>query len=174
VNRDPDERPQPDGAAPDEFDAIVALWRNEGDVPQWPTDLGPDELAPDDLLPDDEAPDAAPKADAAPRETAPAPPAAPPLPPRSYIPPTLPEDEHFIPPEPPPLPRLGPPALVGLTLIAIGLVLVVSPGWLGVSEIYGLPLGLVGLAAGLGWLVLRLWPDPPDRTDEGDDDGAVI
>lgn len=64
--------------------------------------------------------------------------------------------------------------MVGLTLIAIGLVLVVSPGWLGVSEIYGLPLGLVGLAAGLGWLVLRLWPDPPDRTDDGDDDGAVI
>ena len=36
MNRDPDERPQPDGAVPDEFDAIVALWRSEGDVPQWP------------------------------------------------------------------------------------------------------------------------------------------
>lgn len=71
MNRDPDERPQPDGAAPDEFDAIVALWRNEGDVPQWPADLGPADLAPDGLLPDDEAPDATPKPDAAPRETAP-------------------------------------------------------------------------------------------------------
>ena len=171
MNRDPDERHQPDGAAPDEFDAIVALWQNEGDVPQWPTDLAPDALV------TDEAPDEAPKPDAAsgdPGETAPTPLPSPPLPPRSYIPPTLPEDEHFIPPEPPPLPRLGPPALVGLTLIAIGLVLVVSPGWLGVSDTYGLPLGLVGLAAGLGWLVLRLWPDPPDRTDDGDDDGAVI
>jgi hypothetical protein len=86
-----------------------------------------------------------------------------------------PEDDHFIPPEPPPLPRLGPPALVGLTLLALGLVLVISPGWLGVSAPYGLPLGLIALAAGLGWLVLRLWPDPPEYHDEDpDDDGAVL
>jgi hypothetical protein len=163
VNRDPDERPQPDGAAPDEFEAIVALWRNEGDVPQWPDEQGPDPEAP--------------KTGAAPADLdkpAPAPQPPPTLPPRSYSPPPLPEDEHFVPPEPPPLPRLGPPALVGLALIAIGLVLVVRPGWLGISDPYGLPLGLVGLAAGLGWLVLRLWPDPPDRGDDGDDDGAVI
>jgi hypothetical protein len=159
VNRDPDERPQPDGAAPDEFDSIVALWRNEGDVPQWPDD--------------DEASKAA-AAPTGPDEPGPAPPPAPPMPPRSYSPPPLPEDEHFIPPEPPPLPRLGPPALVGLTLIIIGIVLVVSPGWLGVPTPYGLPLGLVGLASGLGWLVLRLWPDPPERNDDGDDDGAVV
>ena len=157
MNRDPDERPQPDGAAPDEFEAIVAVWRNEGDVPEWPDDEPRETaVAPTDL--EDPAPDPRP---------------APTLPPRSYSPPPLPEDEHFIPPEPPPLPRLGPPALVGLTLIAIGIVLVVSPGWMGLPDPYGLPLGLVGLAAGLGWLVLRLWPDPPDRRDE-DDDGAVI
>jgi hypothetical protein len=157
VNRDPDERPQPDGAAPDEFEAIVALWRNEGDVPEWPDgEVRETAVAPTDL--EDPAPEPRP---------------APTLPPRSYSPPPLPEDEHFIPPEPPPLPRLGPPALVGLTLIAIGIVLVVSPGWMGLPDPYGLPLGLVGLAAGLGWLVLRLWPDPPDRRDE-DDDGAVI
>jgi hypothetical protein len=162
VNRDPDERPQPDGAAPDEFEAIVALWRNEGDVPQWPDERGP--ATPE---PEDETPKAPTPVDLDP-------PAPQPASPRSYSPPTLPEDEHFVPPEPPPLPRLGPPALVGLTLIAIGLVLVISPGWLGVSDTYGLPLGLVGLAAGLGWLVLRLWPDPPDRGDDGDDDGAVV
>lgn len=163
MNRDPDERPQPDGAAPDEFESIVALWRSEGDVPQWPDD-------------DDAPHDGAPKAGAGLDDPAPAPPPAPPMPPRSYSPPPLPEDEHFVPPEPPPLPRLGPPALVGLTLIVIGLVLVVSPGWLGIPTPYGLPLGLVGLASGLGWLVLRLWPDPPDRGSDGgdDDDGAVI
>jgi hypothetical protein len=185
VNRDPDERPQPDGAAPDEFEAIVALWRNEGDVPEWPDEPGRDDLRPDDLRPtdlkpgepgpaDQEPPDETPKAAAPVDVDPPAPQPSPAAPPRSYSPPTLPEDEHFIPPEPPPLPRLGPPALVGLTLIAIGLVLVISPGWLGVPDTYGLPLGLVGLAAGLGWLVLRLWPDPPDRGDDGDDDGAVV
>jgi hypothetical protein len=164
VNRDPDERAQPDGAAPDEFEAIVALWRREGHVPQWPDDAS------------DGASDGA-GAPAGVDEPAPAAP-APPQQPRSPAPPPEPapaaDDEHFVPPEPPPLPRLGPPALVGLALIVIGLVLVVAPGWLGVADPYGLPLGLVGLAAGLGWLVLRLWPDPPDRSDDGDDDGAVV
>ena len=83
------------------------------------------------------------------------------------------DDEHFIPPEPPPLPRIGPPAMVGLVLLSLGLVLILAPGWVGVPEPYGLPLGLVGLAAGLGWLVLRLWPDPPSDGDDTDD-GAVV
>jgi hypothetical protein len=167
VNRDPDERPQPDGAAPDEFEAIVALWRNDGDVPEWP----------DGDEPGDEPGEATQAGTAQADVDVPAPqspPAPPPMPPRSYSPPPLPEDEHFIPPEPPPLPRLGPPALVGLVLIAIGIVLVVAPGWLGIADPYGLPLGLVGLAAGLGWLVLRLWPDPSDRSDDEGDDGAIV
>jgi hypothetical protein len=186
VNRDPDERAQPEGgAAPDEFDAIVALWRREGDVPQWPDGQGPDGQGPDGQGPDVERPDNGAKGGtpdtAAPAGSdEPAPPARPPRPRSATSPPfrphaPLPEDEHFVPPEPPPLPRLGPPAFVGLTLIVLGLVLVVAPGWLGIAEPYGLPLGLVGLAAGLGWLVLRLWPDPPDRGQDDDgDDGAVI
>jgi hypothetical protein len=90
-------------------------------------------------------------------------------------------DEHFVPPEPPPIPRLGPPILVGLTLIVLGLVLVTFPGWVGVPQVYGLPLGLVAIAAGLGWLVLRLWPDsaegklPPLYLDDPDDpDGGAV
>ena len=90
-------------------------------------------------------------------------------------------DEHFVPPEPPPLPRMGPPILVGLTLIVLGLVLVTFPGWVGVPQVYGLPLGLVAIAAGLGWLVLRLWPDnsdgkpPPIYLDDPDDpDGGAV
>ena len=156
MNRDPDERHQPDGAAPDEFEAIVAVWRDQGDVPQWPDDEAPrtGEAPPTDL--DDPTP-------ARPQPL--------PTPPPQPAPPG--DEEHIVPPEPPPLTRLGPPALVGLTLIALGLVLVITPGWVGIAEPYGLPLGLVGLAAGLGWLVLRLWPDPPDRGDE-DDDGAVV
>ena len=89
-------------------------------------------------------------------------------------------DEHFLPPEPPPLPRMGPPILVGLTLILLGLVLVTFPGWVGVPQVYGLPLGLVAIAAGLGWLVLRLWPDPDDvppplyLDDPDDPDGGAV
>ena len=47
------------------------------------------------------------------------------------------------------------------------------PEVVGVSSVYGLPLGLLALAWGLGWLVLRLWPGPPDDLDE-DDDGAQL
>jgi len=83
--------------------------------------------------------------------------------------------EHYVPPEPPPLPRIGPPAIVGGVLLALGLLLVITPGWLGMSDIYGLPLGLIALAAGLGWLVLRLWPDSVSAMDRDDDpDGGAI
>lgn len=89
-------------------------------------------------------------------------------------------EEHYVPPEPPPLPRMGPPIIVGLTLIGLGLVLVSFPGWVGVPQVYGLPLGLVAIAAGLGWLVLRLWPDPDDvppplyLDDPDDPDGGAV
>lgn len=146
------------GPAPDEFDAIVSAWRREGDVPVWPDDE-PDR---------DESADPGAALLFEPAPTAP-----------GGLPVTRPwarepvDEEHFVPPEPPPLPRLGPPAMVGLGLIVVGLVLVIVPGWLGVPVAYGLPLGLLGLAAGLGWLVLRLWPDPPSA-DDRDDDGAVL
>lgn len=143
MTRNPDDRAQPDGAGVDhEFEAIVAGWRREGRVPEWPDEPGPTTL----FEPTRPSP-------AKPRPT---------------------EDEHFVPPEPPPLPRIGPPAAVGLALLVTGLVLLISPEWVGVPDGYGLPLGLVGVAAGLGWLVLRLWPDPPSSGGTDRDDGAVL
>ena len=62
---------------------------------------------------------------------------------------------------------------MGITLLVLGLTLVIAPGVVGISNVYGLPLGLLALASGLGWLVLRLWPAPPDERDE-DDDGAQL
>ena len=145
MNREPD----PDGGSElgenaDEFDAIVAGWRSEGDVPQWPVSPSPV---------------------AAPEVTAPVPVV------RPYQP--VEDEHHFVPPEPPPLPRIGPPSAIGMALIVLGIVLVAAPGWVGVPELYGVPLGLVSMAAGLGWLVLRLWPDhSAEDRDEGDD-GAI-
>lgn len=121
------------GSGSDGFDAVVAGWRDEGGVPQWPDfDARPD------------------------------------------------EDDHFVPGEPPPLPRLAAPIAVGLVLLLVGLVLIIQPAWVGVPQVYGLPLGLVSLAAGLSWLVLRLWPDPADagppigHDPDDPDDGAVL
>jgi hypothetical protein len=246
VTREPD---------PTGFDAIVASWRAEGNVPEWPDDLRLDDDA-TDVDPDDPPTEAGTEADADdrtdPRPDAPGPgpagvegpplgrhtdrlaadhpgtdtpgssphgdrpdaapdPAAPGVehrdpdhggaaPRRGTDPaaedrrdPTSRErghlarpavdplaDEHFVPPEPPPLPRMGPPILIGLTLITLGLVLVTFPGWVGVPQVYGLPLGLVAIAAGLGWLVLRLWPDPDDvppplyLDDPDDPDGGAV
>ena len=156
MNSGPDERPHPGGGhPPDEFEAIVAGLRQQGPVPDWPDDEA-------DLL-FDAGPDPAPAA---------APP-PPPAGPRDQAPAVAPEDDHFVPPEPPPLPRIGPPAAVGLALLALGLVLVLVPGWVGVGVAYGLPLGLLTLTGGLGWLVLRLWPDPTSRPGDGDD-GAIL
>jgi hypothetical protein len=180
VNSGSDERPPPSGGrTPDEFDAIVAGWAREGSVPQWPDEDDPilAELDTDATAAVD--PDPAAELDLT--DEPPRPPAPPRRPaplfdgPRDHIPPTLPQEEHYVPPEPPPLPRLGPPAIVGLVLLALGLILVLVPNWVGVGPAYGLPLGLLSLAAGLGWLVLRLWPDPADTAPpDEDDDGAVI
>jgi hypothetical protein len=151
VNRGPDDRSQPDHTA-DQFEAIVAGWRREGVVPAWPGD--------------DPPPTEPPRTP--PTAVFPVPPVA-----SSAAPEPDPALDHFVPPEPPPLPRIGPPAAVGFTLLALGLTLVISPGILGVADVYGLPLGLLTLASGLGWLVLRLWPAPTDDRDE-DDDGAQV
>ena len=177
----------------DDFDAIVAGWRRDGDVPRWPDAPGAAPLVdgPEDGTPD--PPGAGDRADRADRDgradgddgpaggtgagpvdaVAPRPTAGSSAR-RPHRPPTGradPVDEHFTPPEPPPLPRIGPPAAVGLGLLVLGIVLVSSPNWVGVSSVYGLPLGLLVLAAGLGWLVLRLWPTPPS---DDDDDGARL
>ncbi len=152
MDRDPDERPQ-SGEGVDGFDAIVSGLRDG--MPEWPAD---GVLLPTDPVPADPVPPASVPTSAVPSAPVPATP--------------RPEDEHFVPPEPPPLPRIGPPAAVGLVLLTLGFVLVASPGWLGVSSTYGLPMGLLTLAAGLGWLVLRLWPTPPGPGDG--DDGAVV
>jgi hypothetical protein len=161
VNREPD----PDGGSElgegaDEFDAIVAGWRSEGGVPRWP------ETPSDGAALETPARDLPDRDVAAPDVTSPVPVV------RPFEP--IEDDEHFVPPEPPPLPRIGPPAAVGLALIVLGIVLIAAPGWVGVPELYGVPLGLVGIASGLGWLVLRLWPDhsADDRGD--DDDGAIL
>jgi hypothetical protein len=147
------------------FDEIVASWVAEGSVPAWPEDpVRPDSPAPD--------PASATPPPAAPPPSAAPPPTPPPAAPHRGGGYQVPEEEHFVPPDPPPLPHLGPPAIVGLTLLVLGIILAVTPQVVGLNESAGLPLGLLTLALGLGWLVLRSWPT--DDADDDDDDGAVL
>jgi hypothetical protein len=82
------------------------------------------------------------------------------------------EDDHFVPPEPPPLPRMRPGTVVGVTLVVLGVLLLVVPGLLGLTPKIGTPLALIALTGGIGWLVLRIRQGPPP--DSGWDDGAQL
>ena len=79
-------------------------------------------------------------------------------------------DEHYEPPPPPPLPVLAPASLWSLLLIAVGAVLIVAPGRVGLSVDVGLVLGVAAVIGGVGVLVSRM----RDRSVDDGDDGAVV
>jgi len=82
------------------------------------------------------------------------------------------EEEHYVPPDPPPLPRLRASTIFGLVLILIGIFLLAAPALIGLAARIATPLALIALAAGIGWLVLRMRQGPPP--DSGWDDGAQL
>lgn len=82
------------------------------------------------------------------------------------------DDEHFVPPEPPPFPVLRPGTIAALLLFVLGIVVLVAPGLFGLTPALGTPLALIALCSGVGWLVLRMRNNPPP--DSGWDDGAQI
>lgn len=145
------------------FEEIVAEWIAEGTVPQWPDATAP--TAP-----------TAPTSDASPVPPSPEVPVSElagstqATDPAAEASPEI--EEHYVPPEPPPMPKIGMTASIGLALLGFGVVLLAMPSILGHNADLGLPLGLVLLALGLGWLVLRCWPSRV--SDDDGDDGAVL
>lgn len=140
------------------FEAIVAEWIAEGTVPSWPDSAPP---TPASIIDGSTAGTEVPiiGSDVG-RRPAPPTPAEDPG-----------SDDHYVPPDPPPMPRIGVTAAIGLALLGLGIVLLAMPSVLGGQAEFGLPLGLVSLALGLGWLVLRSWPS---ARDDDPDDGAVL
>jgi len=82
------------------------------------------------------------------------------------------ESEHFVPPDPPPLPRPGGGAFIVLLFFVIGVVLLVMPTLIGVPQTISLPLGLLSLVVGMGLLLLRVRRRLPNN--HGPDDGAQL
>lgn len=81
------------------------------------------------------------------------------------------DDEHYIPPEPPPLPRLRPMTIVALILVVTGVVLLLSPSLIGLDPRIATPISLLSLVCGFGLLFLRIRRTP---SDTGDDNGAQV
>lgn len=79
-------------------------------------------------------------------------------------------DEHYEPPPPPPVPVPAPHALYAGLLVALGLLLIATPGSLRLSADLGLALGVAAIAGGAAMLVSRM----RDRSDDDGDDGAVV
>lgn len=84
------------------------------------------------------------------------------------------EEGHFVPPEPPPLPIPKPATLLGFAIVVLGLVVLLLPGLAGLSATAQLPLGLVLISGGIGWLLFRLRRTPPTDPSDPDDDGAQV
>ena len=82
------------------------------------------------------------------------------------------DEDHYVPPEPPPLPVLRASTFAALGLFVLGILLLVAPGIFGLHSSVGTPLSLVALCAGVGWLILRMRNTPPP--DSGWDDGAQV
>ena len=115
--------------------------------------------------------------DAPSRPDAPSPPSVPPLPgppdlgPRDYAPPPETE-EGYVPPEPPPLPRIGALAALAWAAVLLGPLFLLFAGlfWRTASPLL-LGLAVLAFIGGFGALVMRL---PSHRDADSDDDGAVV
>jgi hypothetical protein len=75
------------------------------------------------------------------------------------------EDEHYVPPEPPPLPRPKLGAFLILLLFLAGLFLLILPGAIGVGPTVATPLGILALATAIALLLLRVRQGPPPGAD---------
>jgi hypothetical protein len=79
------------------------------------------------------------------------------------------DDDHFVPPNPPPIPRPTAPIVLGLLLVALSIVVLAFGGELGLSFEASLFLAVCGILSATGVFVMRLRSHPDE-----DDDGAVL
>ncbi len=81
------------------------------------------------------------------------------------------EDEHYEPPEPPPLPRLRWPTVLAIGLMVVGIVLLLLPTVTSLDGRFATPVGLLALAGGIATLLLRA--RTTSRLEPGDDGAEV-
>jgi hypothetical protein len=79
------------------------------------------------------------------------------------------DDDHYVPPNPPPIPRPSAPFVLGLLLVAVAIVLLAFGSELGLAFETRLFIAVVAILSATGVFVLRLRA----RRDD-DDDGAIL
>ncbi|HEY8828474.1 MAG TPA: hypothetical protein VIM17_12030 [Jatrophihabitantaceae bacterium] len=80
------------------------------------------------------------------------------------------DEDHYIPPPAPPLPRLAAPTVGAMALLAVSILLLGLGGEFGLDSDLTMLLGVGGVLLGAALLIMRL----RERPDDDDDDGAVI
>jgi hypothetical protein len=85
------------------------------------------------------------------------------------------EEEGYVPPVPPPIPRPSVPTVLGVAGILLGMVVFLSPGLLPMPQDLVMLIGLTAVASGFGTLVWRLRPGGDDDDEDPDpDNGARV
>jgi hypothetical protein len=79
------------------------------------------------------------------------------------------DEQHYVPPAPPPLPRLAAQTVIAMITIVLSILLLALGAQFGIASRLTLLLGVLGVLAGAALLVMRLRA----RRDD-DDDGAVL
>lgn len=77
------------------------------------------------------------------------------------------DEQHYVPPAPPPLPRLSRPALVATVVLIVSIALLVFGTALALGSRLALVLGVCGVLASGAILFTRLRRDRPDDGDDG-------
>jgi hypothetical protein len=80
------------------------------------------------------------------------------------------DEDHYVPPEPPPLPRLAAPTIIAMSVLAVSIILLGIGGQVGIANGLTLVLGIVGVLLGVGILLTRV----RERRRDEDDDGSAI
>jgi hypothetical protein len=85
------------------------------------------------------------------------------------------EDEQFVPPEPPPVPRPSLPAALGVIGMVGGLAVFLKPDLLPfLADRIAMFLGFAAVVSGFGTLIWRLRPGDDDEDQADPDDGARV
>jgi hypothetical protein len=77
------------------------------------------------------------------------------------------EEGHYVPPEPPPLPKLRAGTIVAVLVGIGGLVVLIAPAVLGLPPRVALPAGVLAVAGSITALVLRMRRGPRRDGDDG-------